>query len=250
MGESNMISIIIPMYNSENTIVRCLNSTINQEYLSFEIILIDDCSSDNTINIATNFLTENNIHYTLIRNTENMGAGASRNLGVSMARGRYIAFLDSDDYWCPQKIQKQLPLLNKFPIVGGNYRVFSKNNDKVINVDLSGEFSYFNFLYENHLATSSVIIDSSRFDKKDIFFKNVVHDDYLLWLTLLSKYKYKVKVIESTSFTYERRSGSLSSGLLNKIFSTYNVFRYHKLNFLLSFLCTVIKLSNSLIKRY
>jgi len=250
MGESNLISIIIPMYNSENSIVRCLNSTINQEYLNFELILIDDCSSDNTINIATNFLNENNIHYTLISNTENMGAGASRNIGISKARGRYIAFLDSDDYWCPNKIKKQLPFLNKFPIVGGNYRVFSKNNGKEINVDLSGEFSYFNFLFENHLATSSVIIDSSKFDTKDISFKNLVHDDYLLWLTLLSKYKYKVKVVESTIFAYERRSGSLSSGFLNKIISTFKVFRYHKINLFLSLLLTAIKLSNSLIKRY
>lgn len=248
MENDKLVSVIVPMYNSEKTIKRCLESIIYQKYDNIEIIVVDDCSDDNSIKIATDLLIQKKINYKLITNSINKGAGESRNSAISASSGKYLAFLDSDDFWIKNKLNIQLPILNEFPIVGSNYIVNYKQ--KEIKVPLSGQFNYKNFLYENYLATSSIIINLEIINKRDVVFKNVVHDDFLLWLDLLKKYNCTVNVSEHYLFVYERRKNSLSAGILNKLYSTYLVYRYHGLYLIPSIYFTIIKLYNSIIKRY
>ena len=100
-----LVSVIIPTYNREKVIGRSINSVLNQTYQNFEIIVIDDCSQDDTETVI-NAYQDNRIHY--VRNERNLGAAGSRNAGMKLAQGEYIAFQDSDDEWHPGKLEKQI----------------------------------------------------------------------------------------------------------------------------------------------
>ena len=104
------VSVIIPTYNSENSICEAIESVLNQSYDNFEIILVDDGSTDNTVNIVTKKFDD---QIRIIRK-ENNGVSSARNLGIQHARGEFIAYLDSDDVWFPMKLQLQLEAFNVF----------------------------------------------------------------------------------------------------------------------------------------
>ena len=91
-------TIIVPVYNSEKFIKRCISSILNQNFFDYEIIIINDCSTDASNRICKKFRQDNLNKIKLIKNEKNLGAGQSRNLGLKYASGRYIIFLDSDDY--------------------------------------------------------------------------------------------------------------------------------------------------------
>src|SRR5690554_3761048 len=104
-----MISIIMPAYNAENTIKESIQSVIKQTYANWELIIIDDCSQDGTIEIITRFLHDKRI--TLLKNKENSGVAKTRNIGIKSAKYEYIAFLDSDDIWANNKLEKQVEVI-------------------------------------------------------------------------------------------------------------------------------------------
>ena len=107
--EKELVSVIIPTYNRKHTIKRSIDSVLAQTYRAFEIIIIDDCSTDGTMEYVNELygdITDVNIIY--VKNDNNIGPGASRNIGVSYASGEYIAFHDSDDEWLPHKLEKQM----------------------------------------------------------------------------------------------------------------------------------------------
>lgn len=110
MAESRTVSVIIPVFNGEQTIKRALDSVFSQTYRDFEIIVVDDASSDRTVELVAQYGSD---RLTLIRSSENRGAGAARNRGIAAARGRWIAFLDSDDAWKPEKLSRQIEMLEK-----------------------------------------------------------------------------------------------------------------------------------------
>jgi glycosyltransferase involved in cell wall biosynthesis len=104
------VSVIIPVYNGEQTIKRALGSVLAQAFSSFEIIVVDDASSDRTVELVAQYSDE---RLTTIRSAENRGAGAARNKGIAAARGRWVAFLDADDAWKPAKLERQIGLLER-----------------------------------------------------------------------------------------------------------------------------------------
>ncbi len=99
------VSVIIPYYNSERTIVRALNSVINQVYKNFEIILIDDGSNDNSYSVVEDFIKNNSQYQIKNLYQNNSGPSKARNLGIKQSIGKYIAFLDSDDSWDKNKLK-------------------------------------------------------------------------------------------------------------------------------------------------
>ena len=102
-----LVSIITPSYNSESFIEACINSVIAQSYTNWELIIVDDCSIDNTKEIIEKLsLSEKRIKPVFLE--KNVGPANARNIALELARGRFIAFLDSDDLWLPLKIQKQI----------------------------------------------------------------------------------------------------------------------------------------------
>ena len=105
----DLVSIIMPSFNTGKYITETIESVLAQSYKNWELIIVDDCSSDNTDEIVSTYLSDDRIHY--LKNEKNSGAAFSRNIALRKAQGKWIAFLDSDDLWMPEKLEKQLSFM-------------------------------------------------------------------------------------------------------------------------------------------
>lgn len=103
---AGLVSIIMPSYNTAEYIAESIQSVLSQSYTDWELIVVDDCSTDNTDEVVKPYLTDGRIKY--IKNDANSGAAVSRNRALREAKGKWIAFLDSDDIWMPYKLEKQI----------------------------------------------------------------------------------------------------------------------------------------------
>lgn len=131
-AQDTLISVIIPMYNRERTIVECLNSVCHQTYSNIEILVIDDCSSDNSTQLVITY-PDNRVK--LIKLAKNSGAQVARNKGIEEAKGEWIAFNDSDDIWHVEKLEKQVEILKennfcKNIVIHSNCFCFDEKNNK------------------------------------------------------------------------------------------------------------------------
>lgn len=124
---NDLVSIIMPSYNTENYIEASIESVQHQTYENWELIIVDDCSTDNTDEVVCPFLSDRRIRY--LKNEQNSGAAISRNRALREAKGKWIAFLDSDDLWMPEKLEKQISFMEK------NGFSFSFTNYEEIDVD-------------------------------------------------------------------------------------------------------------------
>ena len=109
--KDELVSIIMPSYNTGKYIVSSIKSVLAQTYQNWELLIVDDCSTDNTDDLVKQLLQDSRIHY--LKNEKNSGAAVSRNRALKEARGRWIAFLDSDDLWMPQKLERQIDYMRK-----------------------------------------------------------------------------------------------------------------------------------------
>lgn len=184
------ISIIICTYNRANLLPKAINSVLSQSYGDFELIIIDDASTDSTSEVVSGF-TDSRIKYH--KNKNNLGISKSRNLGVSLASGEYIAMLDSDDYWLDNnKLQKQLDVIsgdNKIGLVGTGIVLVDEQGTK-IKEDIfatSDNLIRQRILLKNQFAQSSVLF------RKEAFFAYdeslVVCEDLDLWLKIGKSFK-------------------------------------------------------------
>lgn len=121
-----MISIVLPTYNRKHIISKAIDSVLNQTYQDFELIIADDCSSDGTEEYVQNHYTDPRIRY--VKNEVNLGAGGTRNHGIELAQGEYIAFIDSDTEWCSEKLMRQMELFLEHPDAGMVYSSFYKES--------------------------------------------------------------------------------------------------------------------------
>lgn len=181
-----LLSIIIPVYNAEKYIGTTLNSIYEQTYKNFEIILVDDCSSDNSAGIIKE---EMNRHSEIVYHLQekNMGAAVARNTALSIAKGRYVAFLDSDDIWKPEKTEKQLRLLEEkngafsftaIEMIDDNGEIVKKKRK------VKEKVNYKFLLHNTMIPTSSVIIDRNKTGDFTMPLRRS-GQDYATWLQLL-----------------------------------------------------------------
>lgn len=161
MAESTpTVSVIIPTYNRERLLPKAIESVLAQSFSDFELLIIDDGSTDNTQAVIEGF-NHTQIHY--IRHSNNRGECAARNTGIAMARGAYIAFLDSDDEWLPSKLAKQVALFEKMPAKVGAIYTWLKIIDGKTQLEtlrksiLRGDVSQ-NLLYKNFIGTPSTLM--------------------------------------------------------------------------------------------
>ena len=206
-------TIITPSYNSEQYIDETIKSVISQTYQNWELIIIDDDSSDNSVRIIENYVKKDN-RIILIKLSNNRGPAIARNTGITLAKGRYIAFLDSDDIWLPEKLSKQLHLLNirDLPFTCSAYNVINESGEIVSKFIPPKQISYNSMLKTSSIGCSTVVYDTWKLGK--LFMPNLQkQQDYVLWLTLIKK----IDLAEGTSevlANYRLRDNSVSS---NKI---------------------------------
>ena len=180
------VSVVMPAYNAQAFIEQAIGSVIAQTIPQWELLVIDDCSTDDTCAIVEKLASRDG-RIRLLRNEKNLGAARTRNRGLEQARGRYIAFLDSDDIWDPQKLEKQLALMEKTgaDLSCCSYAIINAENEKVRpDYFVPEEISYKALLRENLLGCSTVIL-TGEIAKKYRFTVDFYHEDYVLWLQLV-----------------------------------------------------------------
>jgi glycosyltransferase involved in cell wall biosynthesis len=183
-----MVSVIVPTFNREKTILRAINSILKQTYKDIEIIIIDDCSNDNTQNVVK-LLNNDKIKY--IKHDKNRGACAARNTGIKLAKGEYIAFLDSDDEWLPKKIEKQVNFLktNNADVVFCSHICCMGNKELIIpDKKIDTSILYKKLLYGNFITTGSILGKSKCFNHIKFDLKLPRFQDWDLMISIAQKY--------------------------------------------------------------
>lgn len=220
--KDNLVSVIIPTYNSEKYIEETLNSVLNQTYGEFEIIIIDDCSKDNTFEIVKEYEKKYS-NIVCLKQEQNKGVAEARNRGIKKSRGRYIAFLDSDDLWHEKKLEKQLKLMKEKRVFFSYTAIEMIDEDgKILKEkrEVKEEIDY-NFLLKNTMiATSSVIVDKLKYGEFQMPLRRS-GQDYATWLQLLKKGK--AYGINEVCVSYRVRKGSLSSNKIKSIKQVYDI---------------------------
>lgn len=182
------VSVVIPMYNDENTIIECLNSVLSQTYKDFEIIVIDDGSNDGSYETVKDYIIKSNIKNLTILKQNNRGPSVARNEGIKNSKGKYIAFLDADDLWKRNKLEVQMRYLQEdkdLKLIGS----LTNNNTS----EEKPKIEYISFrrlLFNNMFTTSTVMIEKEVLDKEYITkVKSTRSEDYFLWLQIVKYHK-------------------------------------------------------------
>ncbi len=246
---NSKLSIITPLYNSEIFISETIQSVIAQTYTNWEMIIVDDCSTDNSRKIVEDYCKiEPRIKY--IKTESSSGSPAlPRNIGIEKAQGRFIAFLDSDDLWEPEKLKSQLELFNdeKVAIVFSNYEKINEkgfSNNRIIIAPLLVDYK--KLLQGNVIACCTCVYDTYKVGKQ--YFTKQGHEDYVLWLQILKK-GFIAKNTGLISAKYRVRDTSVSSNKLKTIRWVYTIFRNNeKLSAMKSIFYTSITLIKSFFK--
>lgn len=178
-----LVSVIMPSYNAEKYIKEAIESVIAQTYTNWELFVIDDSSTDRTAEIARSY-AEKDSRIILHRNSHNMGTAKTRNTGIKLANGEWIATLDSDDIWHPEKLEIQLKKAAKTGslFLYTSYSLFCEGFRQEYTVP--EKIDYSSLLTENGIGCSTVMMNRSILEKH-LFPSEVYHEDYALWLELL-----------------------------------------------------------------
>ena len=229
-----MVSVIIPNYNSEKYLKDTLDSVIRQTYKDLEIIVIDDCSTDNWEEVIGQFSDE---RIKVIKNEKNIGVSKTRNVGIENSNGEYIAFLDSDDVWEETKIEKQLNALeeNDAVLVYTAVKYIEENGTPVKSgfvYQVKNDISYKDLLKQNVIACSSVLIKADVM-KRYMFEKSSLHEDYIAWLKML-KANEKFFGLNEALLMYRLRDDGKSGNKFKSAKMTFKSYRFIGLNFFVS----------------
>lgn len=220
--ESNLISIVMPAFNAEKTILESINSVINQTYSDWELIICDDGSTDKTLDIISK-LQDNRI--TLIHNVNQQGAAGARNSCISIAKGSYIAFLDSDDVWSKEKLSQQLNhmILNDVDFSYGGYYIFSDVIDNVQGkFEPSHNLTIDRILKSCDIGCLTVMIKRSSYI--DFKFPYSVKEDYTAWISCFNK-KLKIMKYPGLYAYYRISQKNLSSNKIKETMRQFHVIR-------------------------
>lgn len=218
-----LVSVIMPIYNAEKYLADTLNSIFAQDYKNIEIVLVDDCSKDNSAWIISKQQQEHpEIVYYL--QEKNMGAGAARNKALELAKGQYVAFLDSDDIWMPEKTNRQLDLMKRknSPF---SYTAIEMMDEKGVttkgkrNIKETCDYRY--LLHNTVIATSSVVIDRTVLGDFRMPLRRG-GQDYATWLMLLRNGAVACGINE-VLVRYRVASGSLSSNKFKSIKQVWEI---------------------------
>lgn len=239
------VSIITPSYNSENYICKTIESVLKQSFSDFEMIIADDCSKDNTVSIIKKY-TEIDKRVKLIELNKNGGAGNARNAALSMANGDFIAFLDSDDTWQKEKLEKQVNFMkeNNYLFSFTSYiKVNGTTGEIEEKINAPSKVTYESALYKNPIGCLTAMYDRSVLGTQ-YFSKIRRRQDYALWLKIL-KITPGYGLNEFLS-NYTNRDESISSNKLKLISYEWNIYRKEEQ---LPFLTSTFYLTTAILSR-
>ena len=217
MYNKDLVSIVMPTFNCGEYIRETIKTVLQQTYNNWELIIIDDASSDNTSEVVEEFVKKDNrIKYSTFK--ENSGAAAARNMAIELAGGRYIAFLDSDDLWYPSKLEKQIEFMqkNNYAISCTAYEQIDEKGRPVGKIIKTIKRTDYNrLLLDCPVGNSTVMYDVSKLGKFEVPNIRKRNDD-ALWLQMLKKEKY-IWGMPEVLMKYRIRGNSISSNKLKVI---------------------------------
>lgn len=219
----DLVSIITPTYNCAKFIGATIESVLNQTYQNFEMIIVDDASKDNTEEVVKSF-KDKRIKY--IRLSKNSGPAVARNRAMEEAKGKYMAFLDSDDLWKKEKLEKQINFIkkNKYKIICSDYEQIDEEGNKLNKIiPCKKKVNYNGILLSCPVGNSTVFYDVSKLGKFKVPNIRKRNDD-ALWLQILKKEEYMYGQKE-VLMEYRIRQNSVSSNKLSLIKYHWQLYR-------------------------
>lgn len=224
---SDLISIIMPAYNAERTLSQSISSVMNQTWPDWELIIVDDCSNDHTADIILKYeRSDSRIRH--IKNAKNSGAACSRNYGVAQARGSWIAFLDSDDCWEPEKLALQLEFAQqmqaRFTFTGSAF--MDESGCRLSHqLTVPDQITFRQLLKQNVISCSSVMI------RRDLILQypmgsDRMHEDFAVWLQILRENHMKAYGLNRPLLIYRLSPSSKSGNKLKAARMTFRVYRH------------------------
>ena len=224
---NELISVVIPVYNAEIFLNESLQSVIAQTYQDWELLVIDDCSTDNSASIIKQYVEQDSRIRYFKTDRPSGSPTLPRNIGIENARGRYIAFLDSDDAWLPDKLERQMAMFEKhadMAICFSNYEKMAENgerNDRIIKAP--ERVTYKQLLLGNVIGCLTAVYDTEKVGK--MYFPNHSHEDYILWLSILKK-GYMARNTGTVEALYRVREHSVSSNKLKTLSWQWDIYRH------------------------
>ncbi len=241
------VSIILPVYNSEKYIERTIKSIIGQTFTDWELIIVDDCSRDNSLKIVEKLKKDN---FIIIKNNKNLGAAYARNKAIDIAKGKYIAFIDSDDVWKKDKLEKQLTFMEEKDIcfcfslyerIDKHGRIIGRvNAPKII------DFNY--VLKDAIIQVSTVILNIEKIDKKMIKMPDMkTCEDVAMYLKILNS-GIKAYGFQEYLSKYCVRKNSLSSNKIINTIRLWNLYKRYNISFINKCINILEHIKSSLIR--
>lgn len=217
-----LVSIVMPVYNCSDYIKDTINSVIEQTYTNWELIMVDDCSIDNTFDIIESFLSAKIKYFKL---EVNSGAAVARNEAIKNSNGKYIAFLDSDDLWDRFKLEKQIKFMeeNNYSFTSTLYQRIDESSNKLKWVCKHIKKRNYNKLLKRCPGNSTVIYNQEILGKT--YIQNIrKRNDYVMWLAVIKKSIYIYELDEVLAY-YRIRDNSLSNKKSSLVKYQWNVYR-------------------------
>ena len=223
----DLVSIIIPYYKKKEFINNTITSVINQTYKNFEIIIIYDDDDISDLKFIGE-MQKRDKRINIIKNLKNEGAGNSRNKGIEKAKGKYIAFIDSDDTWQKKKLEKQLNFMNKNDIDFSHTSYYIVDDkDKILGKRIARNFfSLGELLKSCDIGLSTVIIKKNLISDKIKFANLKTKEDFVLWLKLLQNNN-KIYALDEYLTSWKKSPHSLSSSTFQKLLDGFKVYNKH-----------------------
>lgn len=232
-----MFSVIIPLYNKANYIAKAIESVLSQGYSDYELVIMDDGSTDDSYSIATAVI-EGKSHCHIFRQ-QNEGVSVARNNAVTRSKGEYLCFLDADDWWEPTFLKEMALFINEFPaagIYGTNYTIVNETKHKTriapVGIEPGFEKGYINYcqVYARTLAmplwTGAVCVPRPVFDEMEGFPRGIkLGEDFLLWIKIALKYN--VAFLNKPLSYYNQDVEEVNRGVVNKGYDPDTFMTFH-----------------------
>ena len=219
-----LVSIIVPVHNAAGSLHRALRSVLSQTLTDYELILVDDCSADESIRILRKYC-ELDERVRLYSTATNSGPGVARNVGLRSAKGRYIAFLDADDFWIRNKLEQQVRCFEDDEVILSHTRVILLNTRGDIVGILGGrkEMHLFDMYVGNHVTMSSAMVRADLIGADEMpEMRN--REDYAYWISLLRRNSGYIAYVPEFLVGYVNMPGSVSSSILRNVVDTYRMY--------------------------
>lgn len=218
------VSVIMPVYNARQTVAQAIESVIRQSYEHWELIVVDDGSDDGSEQIVQSLAERDGRIRCIALGGNSGGPAAPRNVGLDQARGSYIAFLDADDLWLPDKLERQLAFLRtrRLGVCGAGVRLINAKGERLGERVPSGPVTYSSLLACNRLILSTVLLRAEVLGGRR--FEPIGHEDYLLWLEL-ARDGVSMAVLPEVLGQYRKHAGSVSANKLKVIGYFWHIYR-------------------------